>query len=361
MILGMRRSMTLAVAVVVTATVSAVQQPQFRGGVELVTVDVRVLDKDGDPLLGLEAGAFTLKVDGKDRPIKSVMLLRSQTSRDVPTGPDAPDQPRRPGVPVGAPPLILVFDHENIRPGDERAAVEGAGKALEALPPWQRAALVTLPNGRIVVNLTTDRAAIKKGLEQIVGGAHVTSEAIDGTGGSTKSARVMCGMYALRDFLDGLAAVPGPKTLVLVSSGFTCESPGSDRSTRSDRKMDLQDLSTAAAAARAQVYVLQPNSTMVIDASRKLRTGLPPDEVQRRDDMVTVLENIATVTGGDLLRLSGTADAAYGRVLRETAAYYELTFEPLESDRNGKPHSISVKVDRPKTTVRARQSFSLPK
>ena len=125
--------------------------------------------------------------------------------------------------------------------------------------------------------------------------------------------------------------------------------------------MDLEDLSRAAAASRAQVYVLQPNASMVIDASRPLRSGLPPDEVQRRDDMATTLENIATVTGGDLMRLSGTADAAYGRVLRETAAYYELTFEPLESDRNGKPHTIAVKVDRSKTTVRARQSFSLPK
>jgi VWFA-related protein len=288
---------------------SAAQQPQFRGGVELVTVDVRVIDKDGDPLLGVEAGAFTLKVDGKDRPIKSVQLFRIQTSPDAPTGPDAAAPPRRPGMAAAAPPLILVFDHENIRPGDERAAVEGAVKALDALPPWQRAALVTLPNGRIVANLTTDRTEIKKGLEQVVGGAHVTADAIDGTGGSTKSARVMCAMSALRDFLEGLSAVPGPKTLVLVSNGFTCESPGSDRSTRSDRRMDLQDLSAAAAAARAQVYVLQPNSTMVIDASRQMRNGLPPDEVQRRDDMVSTLENIATVTGGDLMRLSGTADA----------------------------------------------------
>ena len=109
---------------------------------------------------------------------------------------------------------------------------------------------MTLPNGRIVVNLTTDHAAIKKGLQQVVGGAHVTADAIDGTGGSTKSARVMCGMYALREFLSGLADVQGPKTLVLVSNGFTCESPGSDRSTRMDRRMDLQDLSAAAAAAR---------------------------------------------------------------------------------------------------------------
>jgi NAD(P)H-hydrate repair Nnr-like enzyme with NAD(P)H-hydrate dehydratase domain len=37
-----------------------------------------------------------------------------------------------------------------------------------------------------------------------------------------------------------------------------------------DRRSDLYDLASASAKARAQVYVLQPNSTMVIDASRKL-------------------------------------------------------------------------------------------
>ena len=71
------------------------------------------------------------------------------------------------------------------------------------------------------------------------------------------------------------------------------------------------------------------------------------------------LEDIAGVTGGDFFRLSGTADAVFERVLRETAAYYELAFEPLESERNGKDHSISIRVNRPKVTVRARPSFSI--
>lgn len=336
------------------------QQPQFRGGVELVTVDVRVIGGDREPLLGLGPDDFTIKVDGRERPITSVQFLRVVSPKDAPNGPDAPIPPRPAGMPAPRT-LIFVFDHESIRPTDERAAVQGAIKALDALAPGDRAALVTLPNGRIVVNLTTEYGAVKKGLEDIVGGAPVSSLAIDGTGGSTRTARGACGMYALRDFMSGLTSVAGAKTVVLVSSGFVCDSPSGDRSTRVDRRMDLEDLAKATAAARAQVYVIQPNSSMPIDASRPLQTGMRPDEVQRADDMQMTLENIATVTGGDLMRLSGSADAAYARILRETAAFYELTFEPLESERNGKAHTISVKVNRPKTTVRARPSFVLPK
>ena len=62
---GMLRTTAVAAILGLTFTASAAQQPQFRGGVELVTVDVRVLDKDGDPVLGLPAEAFGVKVDGK--------------------------------------------------------------------------------------------------------------------------------------------------------------------------------------------------------------------------------------------------------------------------------------------------------
>ena len=220
-------------------------------------------------------------------------------------------------------------------------------------------ALVTLPNGRVIVNLTTDLAQIRRALPLVTGGYHDTLDLP--AGGSMRAERVSCAMYALRDFFDGLKKLPGPKTVVLVSEGFTCEGPSGYRDTRLDGRPELRDLAAAAGAARAQVYVIQPSNSMVIDSSRALRNGLPDDEGQRRDDAQGTIENIATVTGGDLFRLSATADAVYARVIRETSAYYELAFEPAESDRNGKDHTISVKVSRPKTLVRARPSFSIPK
>jgi len=104
---------------------------------------------------------------------------------------------------------------------------------------------------------------------------------------------------------------------------------------------------------------MQPNTGMIIDANRGLPGGVTTGETSSRDNGLKTIEDIAGVTGGDLFRLSGTADAVFERVLRETAGYYELTFEPLDAERNGKAQSLSVKVNRPKLTVRARPLFSI--
>ena len=52
-------------------------------------------------------------------------------------------------------------------------------------------------------------------------------------------------------------------------------------------------------------------------------------------------------------------DPIFTRIARETSAYYLLGFTSLPSERDGKQHSISVKVGRAGTTVRARPGFSI--
>ena len=53
-------------------------QPRFRGGVELVQLDVTALDRDGMPVRGLTASDFTILEEGVVRPVASF------TAVDVP-------------------------------------------------------------------------------------------------------------------------------------------------------------------------------------------------------------------------------------------------------------------------------------
>jgi len=208
----LRLVMLLALSALLT------QQPQFRGGVELVTVDVRVVAADGTALAGFAREDFELKVDGKVRAIRSVQFLPVVPADHVLTGPDAP------GVPLAAPPpgsavgraLILVFDHEHIRTTNERLAVDGASRALDSLGPLDRVALVTMPSGQIEVNLTRDREEVRRALTTAVGRA--TDLPYGGP------AQVDCALAVLRDLFEGLAGVAGPKAVLLVSEGFSCES-----------------------------------------------------------------------------------------------------------------------------------------
>src|SRR4029453_2396139 len=46
-------------------------QASFRGGIELIQIDVSVLTKDGQPVRGLTQSDFTVPEDGKPRPVAS--------------------------------------------------------------------------------------------------------------------------------------------------------------------------------------------------------------------------------------------------------------------------------------------------
>jgi len=57
----------------------------------------------------------------------------------------------------------------------------------------------------------------------------------------------------------------------------------------------------------------------------------------------------------------GRGRAAIDRLVRETSAYYLLSVEPLSTERDGKPHTITVKVKAPNATVRNRSFVVIPK
>ena len=55
------------------------QQPVFRGGVELVTIDVTVVDKDGKPVPGLKPEDFVVSLQGQPRPVRALDFLEFGT------------------------------------------------------------------------------------------------------------------------------------------------------------------------------------------------------------------------------------------------------------------------------------------
>jgi hypothetical protein len=58
---------------------------------------------------------------------------------------------------------------------------------------------------------------------------------------------------------------------------------------------------------------------------------------------------------------SGAGEYAFDRVLRETSAYYLLGVEPADSDRDGRTHTLKVKVNLDDATVRNRTVVVIPR
>ena len=131
--------------------------------------------------------------------------------------------------------------------------------------------------------------------------------------------------------------------------------------------MDYQDLSKAAGVASAQLYVIQPHN-FASDASQNSgdlgRTSQSLDRrafITAEASKLQGLQDLATVTGGELFQLSGSADSVFAHIVRQSSAYYLLGFQPESSERNGKSHRIQLKVTRPGVTIRARPEFTIPK
>src|SRR6267378_2208727 len=64
------------------------QQPTFRTGVEVITVDVGAIDRNGQPVTDLHAPEFTVKIDGQVRRVVTADLVKYQyTPNDGPQRP----------------------------------------------------------------------------------------------------------------------------------------------------------------------------------------------------------------------------------------------------------------------------------
>ena len=108
-------------------------------------MDVTVVTRDGQPVKGLTADDFSLKVDGQPRPIASVQFVSQAPPRTT-----SEEQFSTNEGAVGGRLLMFVIDQGNIRQGRGNAFVRAAGKLLDTLTPGDRAAVAVIPGGKYV-------------------------------------------------------------------------------------------------------------------------------------------------------------------------------------------------------------------
>ena len=156
--------MAAVVSVVLVAAVAAQQQPPvFRGRIVLVPVDVRVLDRDGNPVRDLTPADFTILEDGVPQKIAH---FAPQDYASVDPGAMTALSFRRPGatepVAVNHRTFVIVLG---------RGRLQGPSKGLQAAVEFVRTR--TLPHDHLAVvaydrmtELTTDRESIVRFLDR---------------------------------------------------------------------------------------------------------------------------------------------------------------------------------------------------
>lgn len=371
------------------------QAPVFRAGVELVSIDVTALDSNGRQVTDLAAPDFLVEIDGEKRQVSTVEYIRSADPLRVigatPATVSVPDETFSSSNAKGAPRgrlIVILVDQGNIRTGAARPAMNSAKKFVDTLTPEDRVAVIAVPAPGELVDFTTNHDRVREALLRVVGAADVIRSrfnisiteamALYLRSDTQLAAEVIareCGTVALseiercereveqdaaeivndvrhrtedsvhgmRNVLQSLASLEGPKSVILVSEGLIFEGLGAE----------TDELASIAADSRATLDVLLLDVPM-FDASQATRPTTPRED---RSLQVTGLEQLAGAARGQLYRVNTSADFAFDRISRSLDGYYLLGVESRPADRNGRRHRIGVKSARRGVSIQSRRSF----
>jgi len=303
------------------AALAAAGFPSQEGGGHVV---VRAVTSDGTPVLDLNPGDVTLRIDGSERAIKSLELVRP--SAGAAAGGEAPSPAASGSLPApyttneaagsaGGREFLIAIDDDGIAPGRDSLVRGAVENLMSHLPSSDAIGVVSLRRGGPRLAPTRDRTASNAALAKIVASGAVTESIVD-FGCRTKA--VLSGLASI---LDG---APANRTILLFSAGVTPPTGEQIRESLGKRKdadeavcqvmqRDLDLVGRSAAASPAAVYVVFVPEAVA--NTEHLRTG------------EAGLENVAGVTGGEMIRMVGSAGTAMNRIAETAGFYYLASFE----------------------------------
>jgi len=311
---------------------------------ERVIVDVRVIDNLGNPIAGLGAGDFSLKVDGRAVPIESVEWIPGGPAEPPPasapeTQSESAEEPR-----TARGRLVVLFfqtDYEFSRITGQMRMIRQALAFLDSCGPDDRLAVLSYDSR---LKLRQDFTRDREKLRRAIGRTLYADDAPDPPPGEFPSLaasldfaaarRASLPEHALRVIGQGLSALPGSKSLLFFGWGLG----------NFDSMMGL---------------ILDHNYGLARAALLGSHTSVFVLDVTTADfhSMEGGLEAIAGDTGGLYVKTHVFPRFAMQKVARAISGEYVLSFvrPPL---RRGW-HDMSIRVPgRRQATILARPDYS---
>jgi VWFA-related protein len=370
----------LAAAAAALAQAPPSPAPQFRTGVDIVVVEATVHDRRGEVAEGLGPADFTVEIDGRPREIATVDLVRHASGAAGSVAQDAdPDvATNRPAVTART--ILIVIDHASLRV-EGPSLIEPASRWLSTLGAGDRVGLMVLPLPGVNIEFTTDHARIREALAKVRPLAKAPPpfpqrtvspwEAVRIGEGDTfvyqevlvreKCARepgckeqvdmlartlkmdgesaAISVLRSLRAVMKAMAALPGPKHAVLLSSGWLM--------TERDAAIEIDVVAADAAASNVTIHTFT-SEDLVPTASQRRPSPTPS---QDRNLLVSTVEMVSGMTGGRAVRMASKGDLAFASLTAGLGGYYRLGVRARPEDLDGRPHRISLKVTKSGTKL----------
>ena len=397
----MSRSISAATALTIVTMSIALQHAQtpqsgtvFRGGVEYVQVDARVVDASGEPIRGLTRRDFKVFEDGVEQNLRTFSVV------DIP----APEIARSPEVPslkadvstnvranAGGRTYLIVFDALQVAPTRTLIARKILRDFIQRdVSPDDVVAVVSLGMDRAFENFTHDKSRLLAAIDALMGQSAPSPTVAAATDVGARSDSLHPGSAPIapptpigggvtndtRQSLRRLAQVvqamstsgDGSKAIILVSESTPIDPLAETESLTffeaSSLIPDMQRASMAVRLGNVPIYPVYPRGltdgaedAIEIRGGVQNPTGALLAEARRQQDALRV---IADDSGG--FPIVGTNDLAAGlsRVARLSSSYYVLGYNSPNTKADGRYHRISVKVSRPDARVLSRKGYNAP-
>jgi len=366
--------------------------PVFRGGIDAVSVDVIVTDKEGRPVTDLTAADFEVREAGDLQEVTSFRLVETGNGADDPASAReilSLDEERREAARLENRLFVVFLDDYHVRRGNSMRSRQQLADFLRTLSRNDLVAIATPLSG--ISGMTFSRNHT------------LTSNVVMGFEGrkydytpmhpiefryqtlpveqqeQMRNSLVMTALQNLSEYLGTLRE--GRKTIVYVSEGMSGSVPSGVRVTGSwqgSGPISRQE------SARQGAMDFFENSSLLVDLEgRVFRSavrnnvsiytldprGLSNFEFGVNEDVTSETDRRILQESTDLLRV--IADRTDGRAIvgrndpgpalrqmvQDSSTYYLLGYTSTRSPRDGRFHEIRVRVNRRDVDVRARKGY----
>ena len=297
-----------------------------------VLVDFRAFTEDGQPVADLKAEDVVIKVDGRERAVRSLRLVQSARTSTARVPPPFATN----AASENAHDVVLLVDDESIAPGHEKGIRDAAARLLAALGPGDRVALFGVRPGGLNVPLGSEPARVGDALASMVG--------------QLREQEVTCRTsLALQRIASILAPrASNPTIVVFFSSGLAAPDSGMRPLLGVGGKLcevtptDFDAVGRAAAGSRISFFPV-----LVMDGGGQ--TG--------SSQYAAGVEHLAAMVGADTFRMSATVEPVVARIVRDMAQYYVASIEMDASDRTDTPRRLEVRAKRGGVKVQAKSQL----
>jgi VWFA-related protein len=375
------------------------QQPTtIRRGINYVSVDVIVTDKDGNPVLDLTQNDFSVTEDGKPQTVDTFSIVKLDALAMAENGPpkqirDDIDEEReaaRPDVRL----FVILLDDYHVQRGNDLSVKKPLIEFLQnQVAPADMIAIMYPLTPITDLRFSRNRDAAISAIEHFEGRKYnytprnqFEEKYANYPAQVVERVRNQVTMDALKGAAMKMGALrEGRKSIIFVSEGFTgilpaqmsdpvASMPGFQNPYRnagasapqasardqmlSDQDMlfDMQQVFNAMARMNTSVYPVDPRGLAVFEYGVEKGITVTQDATSLRQ-LQDTLHVLATNTDGRAIINRNDLAVGMKQIIRDSSSYYLLGYTSSQAPTDGKFHQIKVNVKRKGVEIRARKGY----